>query len=882
MTSILSIETRKKYLYDFKQDFLKEVKTIKDNFSNKPSGMVTVKAYTRLVDETILSIYKTLCSEYFAKNSFTQPSLSIIAIGGYGRGELNINSDIDILFLYEKKADSFVDWLASSMLSFLWDIGMEVGHSCRNINDCLDISRDDIKSFTALIESRPIAGNNQIYFKFHTVLKMHLRKRRVHSFIFQHIDLKNKFVAGNVDKIFLSEPNIKESPGGLRDIHFALWATRTIFAAGSLEELKSKNIINTHEYHALKSAIDLILKIRNALHIYTNGKSDILVHEVQNKISSILDYKSDSVSSGIEVLMRDFYTSAYNLHCLSNILIHRCLEFRKKTKNIFGSFGPKKIGKGLVQYKDEISLKNFKETVFKENPEFLFDIFLIAQRLNLKLSENLKGLIRKNIPIMKDIEWDSSKLRNFFLSLLKTRNASKILRAMHEVGILGMLLPEFGKCKFQIHNDFFHIYTVDEHCLQAVEKIENIHKSGKKELSEASYVQQAISKPEILKLSLLLHDIGKAEGQDHIKTGLVAAENIIKRLDLNENDSVTLKFLIKNHLLMNHVAQRRDLSDKKTIRGVAEIIRDIESLKMLYIHTCADIMAASDAMWTEWKGALLLDLYHKTYDYLMMDDSVDSAEQEIANNCKKEILSRLSNKTDKEFLNNYLNKMPVKYFTSLSPENIAEHAILVKQLDQKIITMDFSRNSKFDFWELTVCTRGNIGTLAKITGILSASSLNILNAQVYSDKDGLAIDILQITPSGYRQNVQEELFVKIEKELKEVLSGKKDISVVLKNKRFLKQSNLKTNKLIRPTVLVNNGISDNFTVFEIIFQDRIGSLYLLTKTFSDLEINIINAKISTQGKRGFDVFYVTSMTGKKILDEKKIALIKSSLTKSLE
>jgi len=883
---------RNKYVLAVKMNLQEKVKAIKDNFFKKPTGIETVQAYTRLIDDIIVSIYKTFSDNYYRQPAASnkqrdsgdvEPSLSLVAIGGYGRGELNIASDIDILFLYEKKTDSFIDYMASNVLSFLWDIGLDVGHSSRSISDCLTMARQDIESLTALMESRPIVGSRKIYSNFSSALSKCLTKRGVNRFLFQNIHNRKASDTKNIHSIFTSEPGIKESPGGLRDIHCALWATRTTFSAGSLEELMSKNIIDAREYNSLKNSLDLIFKVRNALHICTGKKNDMLAHEMQNKVTEMLGYNSSEKRAGVENLMRDFYSAAYNTHNLSNTLIHRCLEYRKKNKTIFNLFHLKELGKGIVQYKDEISLKEFNETVFVENPYLLFDIFLFFQRFDLKLSENLKRIIRKNLPVLKDVEWNSRALKEFFFTLLRAKHSAKIFRAMQEVDVLGLFLPEFEKCKYQIHNDFFHMYTVDEHCFQAVEKLENLYFSAEKELAEIASVYKFITNPEILKLSLLLHDIGKAEGQDHIQTGLLYIDKIAKRLDLKNADCEILRFLMKNHLLMNHIAQRRDLSDKNTISEFAENFKNIDLLKMLYIHTVTDIMAVSSGMWTEWKGALLWELYHKTYEYLMVDDSVGLVEQEVADNCKKEVLAQLCDENiDKEHVNYFLNNMPIKYFASLHPDKIIKHIKLVTQLDQKHAAIDYFQNEKFGFLELSVCARGEVGTLAKITGILSARSLNILSAHVHSGKDGLAINTLDITQSENTRFEKTELIAKISNDLEDVLSLKKDVSDIIKSKRLDIRSKLKGDKLIPTIVLVDNETSEHYTVIEIIFQDKIGSLYLLTKTFSDLRINIVNAKISTQGKRGLDVFYVANLNGAKIVDKKKIETIKSCLKESLE
>ena len=883
MTRNFNPEDRNKYVLSVKKSLQEKVAVIKDNFFKKPTGTATVEAYTRLIDDIIVSVYKTLSDNYCQQpaSADTGSTLSLIAIGGYGRGELNIGSDIDILFLYEKKSDSFVDYMASNVLSFLWDIGLEVGHSSRSINDCLDIAKNDFESLTALMESRPIIGSGRLYSRFSLALNKYLRHRGVKRFIFQKIHDRKSTDTKNINSIFISEPDIKESPGGLRDVHAALWTSRTAFSAGTLKELQSKNIIDTQEHVSLNHSLDLIFMIRNALHIYTGKKSDILVHEVQKKITEMLGYVSNEERSGVDSFLRDYYTAAYNIHIFSDTLIHRCLGYRNK--NFFDLFRLKELEKGFVQYKDEISLKKFNETVFAEDPYLLFDVFRYAQQHNLKLSENLKRIIRKNLPLLKDFKWESKDLKEFLFSLLNAKNSFKIFQAMHEVDVLGLLLPEFGKCKFQIHNDYFHMYTVDVHCLQSIEKLENLHFNSEKELAEFSSVYQSISRPEILKLSLLLHDAGKAEGTDHIETGLLYLDNIIKRLALEKRDAKTLKFLMKNHVFMNHIAQRRDLSNKETVMEFAGVIKKIELLKMLYVHTCADIMAVSPAIWTEWKGALLWELYHKTYYYLMVDDSIDMAEQEVADTCKKEVFSLLKDKKiDRDFANYYLDNMPIKYFASLTSEMITKHLSLATELDRKPAASNFSRSDKSGYWELSVCTKGKIGTFSKISGILSARSMNILSAQVYSGKDGLAINTFQVTQSENTSFEETELFPKIAKDFEDILSLKTDVQDIIKSRRLSIGGKLQGETLIPTTVIVNNEASENYTVLEVVFQDRLGSLYLLTKTFYELGMNIINAKISTDGKRGFDVFYVSNPDGTKIVDETKLTTIKSSIEKSLE
>lgn len=880
---MFTTEDRNKYLLSVKKELQKKVEAIKANFLKNPSGIESVQAYTQVIDNTLSSIYKTFSDNFFKKNDPYEPALCVMAIGGYGRGELNFHSDIDLLFLFNKKSDPFTDYMTGSMLPFLWDIGLEIGHSSRSISDCLAIARQDMISLTSLMESRPIAGNEQIYSKFRSALKKYLKQRGVQQFIFNNIDEKKLSDEKQLESIFISEPDLKESPGGLRDVHSALWSTRTVFSSGSLDELLSKNIIDEQEYNSLKNSLDLFFKIRNAMHLHTGKKYDVLAHELQKKMTEMLGYASMDERSGLENFMRDYYAAAYNAHVFSNILFHRCRSYRNKSKIIFALFRLKKLGSGFVRYKNELSLKDFNENFFAEKPELLLSLFKYVLQLDLKLSESIKRVIRKNLPLLKEKVWKSGDVKRFFFDLLKSTNSSRIFRAMNEIDLLGIFLPEFGKCKFQIHNDFFHLHTVDEHCLQSVEKLETLAFSPKKELVEISTVYGGIEKKEILKLSLLLHDTGKAEGVDHVETGLVYVENIAKRLDLGKNDAEILKFLMKNHLLMNKVAQRRDLSDNNTIIEFAEKVNNIERLKMLYVHTCADIMAVSPAMWTEWKGALLWELYHKTYDYLMVDDSVGMDDHEIADNCKKEVLSLPGVKSiEKEFVNYFLNNMPARYFMSLSPDKVAKHIAQAKELEHKNLTTDYSRDKRFQFWEISVCSKGKLGTLSKITGVLSSRSLNILNAQVYSGKDGFAIDILQVSKSEKVFMEDKELLAKTAKDLESVFSGEKEVSDIMKSRRLDAQNKLKGDLLILTTVTVDNEVSENHTVIEVIFQDRIGSLYLLTKTFSDSGINIVNAKISTDGKRGFDVFYVLDRDGRKILDIEKIKTIKSHLEKCLK
>ena len=449
---------------------------------------------------------------------------------------------------------------------------------------------------------------------------------------------------------------------------------------------------------------------------------------------------------------------------------------------------------------------------------------------------------------------------------------------MHEVGLLNVYLPEFAQITGLVHHDLYHKYTVDEHTLRAVEYLDELPDTPEKELREFAKLFQSIPNPEVLRLALLYHDVGKTKGIDHVEESADLFRAAAPRLGLSDKNADQVELLVRHHLLMNHLAQRRDITDPKIIADFAETVRNIENLKMLCVLTYADTRAVGPDIWTVWKGALLWELYMRTYQYFTRDEEVVITGEALIEQVKAEVMAGLSGRLPESDVDEFFRAMPYKYVVSTPAETIIQHVQLVAGLQDRKLATKHTHHLDVGFSELMICTPSKAGNFAKIAGTLAANKINILGAQIYTRNDGVALDTLQIESLERRPLLDERLWQRLNEELYAVLVEGRDVP-------YRPARTLQTKKeraIPVPTVIeVNNRISDMYTVIDVTTQDRLGLLYLITTTLFELGINIHLAKVSTEATRATDVFYVTDLTGEKILDEQAIDVIQIRLQEVL-
>jgi [protein-PII] uridylyltransferase len=841
------------------------------------SGMAIARQLTGIIDQVITESYQFLWnSPLFAHRR--RPRVGVVAVGGYGRGDLNPLSDLDIVVVHSPQADELSEQLMIQLTLFLTDARLDVHYSNRSIANCIQMARRDLATKTAFVEARPLVGDPTLLEQFSRAVQRELLGKGVDQFIREKAEERERRHARYFGTVSVLEPNVKESPGGLRDYHTALWVGASRFGTRSLEAFEAAGVITGDERLSVAQAYDLVLRVRTDLHFAQPWKNDVLALEVQHDTAVRLGYGGDDPMFAVEPFMREYYHSARELYRFCISVLSRCRPHERGLGKVLEYMQRKELDYGLSVSRGEVILKEHGKNPFQERPALLLEVFAQAQQFGVGLSEDVKTLIRANLAAIDDTFRADRQHSRLFLELLKGPHAVRTLRLMHDVGVLSAYLPEFVPITGLVHHDLYHKYTVDEHTLRAVEYLDELPDTPEKELREFAKLFQSMPNPEVLRLALLYHDVGKTKGIEHVEESAELFRTAAPRLGLSDKTADQVELLVKHHLLMNHLAQRRDITDPKIIADFAETVRNVENLKMLCVLTYADTQAVGPDIWTTWKGALLWELYMRTYQHLTREDEVVVTGEALIEQVKREVMAGLSGRLSETSVDEFFRAMPYKYVVSTPAETIIQHVQLVAGLQGRELATKHMPHHDVGYSELMLCTPSKAGNFAKVAGTLAANKINILGAQIYTRNDGLALDTLQVESLENRPILDERLWQRLNEALATVLVEGRDLS-------YRPARTLQTKKeraIPVPTVIeVNNRISDMYTVIDVTTQDRLGLLYLITTTFFDLGINIHLAKVSTEATRAIDVFYVTDLLGEKIVDEQAIAMMQTRLRQVL-
>jgi [protein-PII] uridylyltransferase len=781
--------------------------------------------------------------------------------------------------LHPPQEDEISTQFMIELTYFLMDVRLDVRYSNRSIANCIDMARRDLSTKTSFLEARPLAGEASLLDQFQRAVRRELWGKGVEQFIQAKTAERRRRHARFFDSVSVLEPNVKESPGGLRDYHTALWVGGTRFGTQSFEQLVGEASIDTAEQQAAAEAYDFLLRVRTDLHFWQPWKSDVLAIEVQEDAALRLGYGRHGTILPVELFMREYYRQARAIYHFCASMLNRCRPRERGIGKVLKYMSRKELEHGLVVAGGEITLKERGQNPFREHPTLLLEVFAQAQQLGVGLGEDLKALMRAHLDGIDDAFRQERRHSRLFMEILKGPRAARTLRSMHEVGVLSAYLPEFAQITGLVHHDLYHKYTVDEHTLHAVEYLDELPDTTAKELREFAKLFQSIPNPEVLRLALIYHDVGKTKGIDHVDESAEQFHLAAPRLGLSDKNADQVELLVRNHLLMNHLAQRRDVTDAKIIADFAETVRNVENLKLLCILTYADTRAVGPDIWTVWKGALLWELYMRTYKYFIQEDEVVITGEALIEQVKGEVMSGLSGRVPEATVDEFFAAMPYKYIVSTPAETIVHHVQLVTSLRGGRLATKHTHHLDLEFSQLMICTPSKAGNFAKIAGTLAANNLNILGAQIYTRNDGLALDTLQIESLERKPILDERVWQRLNEELLAVLVEGREVAYRPARTIFAR----KERAVPVPTVIeVNNRISDMYTVLDVTTQDRLGLLYLITTTLFELGINIHLAKVSTEATRAIDVFYVTDLLGEKIVDESAIEALRTRLQEGLD
>jgi [protein-PII] uridylyltransferase len=869
------------------------------------SGREVCAGRAAMLDALLQHLWATAKSSLSAAAQKEFPPLALVAIGGYGRGELNPHSDIDFMFLHDgqiaaNKPLPYLSRLIDGVLYPLWDVGLKVGHSVRSIDDCVKVANTDMQSKTSLIESRLIAGDEALFKKFQKTLVSRCVDGFEDKYIAMRLEDQSSRRAKYGNSACMQEPNLKSGCGGLRDFQNLLWMAFFKYRTRSPRELEQKEFLGEAERKQLEAAYDFLLRTRTELHYHVNRPLDVLGKNLQPAVATGLGYHDRSPSRRIEKFMRDLYTHMRNI-----FLITRTLEQRMALLPVTPSrlslraWLPKRARTaepvdGLLFVNGEICAAS--KRIFRDQPRRLMRVFLQAQQRGLKIHPDLAQLIRSELSLVDRDFLNDEHVRETFLTILERRGeVSPVLRVMHEVNLLGKYIPEFGKLTCLVQHEFYHQYAADEHTLVCLDQLDRVWEAKNEPFVHYAPLFHGLERPGLLYLALLLHDVGKSEIHkrgDHPKVSAEMAMRAAKRLQLEATAAQQLRIIIENHLLMASVSQRRDLDDPSVIRHFAKQMETTEALNLLTLLTFADSQGTSDKLWNGFKDSLLWQLHSRTTALLSGGTEFVRAEEKQRELLLEEVRKLAPKSIATEEVEAHFATLPARYFQIHTAKEILDDLELAHHFMRQLILEDDRALSPVTAWldepdrghnTVKICTWDRAGLFSKIAGSLSAAGLNILSAQIFTRADGVALDTFFVNDVRTGYPATREQHNKFATLLEKVLIGRDvDLSAfILRQITGRPVYEAYAGERLTTQIDFDNEASETRTLIEIQTEDRLGLLYAISQTFSELALDIANARIVTERGAAIDSFYVTELGGSKIMTAERQKQIERGLRQAI-
>lgn len=826
-------------LEKYKQKLNSARAKIREDFFQHLEPSISSKKITRLYDTIIQELFDSVLSNR---------KVTVFGLGSYGRECPAPYSDIDILLLVENAEQIDFEEDLESFIQSLWDLGYEVGHNFIDLENWQECAKKDHIFLTNLMDARFICGSRHLSSQFLKKYDKFLADYPLDRYIKEKLDSIKQARRKYGNSFLLKEPNIKESPGGLRDYQLILWTARKVYNIKHLQQLVEFGILEKPDMDALEKSYDFLMKIRFILH-YLSGKNlNLLNLSIQRSIASRLGYEDNTNLSAVEQFMRDYYQAAKKIHYFSKLII-RLLVTPK-------SSSMKKIDDNFFVINKHIYTTT--EDVFSKDPLNLLRVFYYLQKGDYYLAHSTEKLIEKSLQWAEGIRESEAAAHLFDEIISKTDHLAKTLKYMHFTGVLGAYIPEFSKIDCLYQEEEHHQYTVDEHILRAIERLEKLHFSRKHMDRFYKNILKKIPDIRILILAVLFHDIGKYLGKGHAEKGARLVPRILNRLYYPSYIVNFVTELVRKHLLMTHTFQMHDIENEEIIKRFAAEVGEIDFLNYLTLLTYLDVTSVSENLWTAWKSTLLQILYNNTYNYLIEGALPLEEMEEYARRIEKYVLKEYEETKYSDIARDFLKKVPKKYLLSYSIYQILYHIKVAYRARNKEIFITHRYIRKTKSYMVTICTRDQIRLFSRITGVLSYFGLNIVSADIFTRSDGMAIDTIYFTSNFALTRYDWE---KVKKMMYEVIRGETDLEDKLRQKmKAIEQHS-------RPHITFDNELLSDYTVAYIKAQDRIGLLYNVTGAFSDMGLTIKYSKIMTEGGTAIDTFYFTDMAGRKVLDE---------------
>lgn len=823
-----------------------------DALCHQADPLLICKVHSERIGDLIGCLYSTVPAH--------GAPVAVLALGGLGRMEMGLCGDIDLLFLHNGASEELMRTVTDRLLYPFWNASIEAGGATRTLDDCRSVIETDVRALTAMTEARFICGDQAIADDLRGLIRgefssAKFRRQYIETKIRERRERLKKFG----DSIYLLEPNVKEGEGGLRDYHTVLWINYAANLGDAAHSAISEKTID---------AVRFLWMVRHALHLIEGKRVDRLSDAIQARVAMVLGFADEEKVTAAEALMSMYYKHAAAIRMNCERVVERALRAARPKKRAAKFLLSMRVGASFL--KTEHGTLNIIKSRFGGGPLETLEFFAKAKKLGLTLDYEAKEFVLEKAAHVDEAMRENPAAANLWRGIFSSpRGLEKLLSEMHECGALLEWFPEMRPMFHLVKHDGFHFYTAGVHSIRAAGEISRMK------------IPKIIKRPLVLVVATLFHDLGKGRGGGHAIAGAKLAEQIMKRIGMNERDIEDVSFLIRSHLLMSRLAFRRDVQDPSLIERFSETIRSPEILAMLYLLTTADLKAVGPMILSDWKAGLLAELYQRTLISIeapgaFRDRHGRGLEKKTAN-----IEKYLSADVSGAELASFLSKLPDRYLFSTDDETIAVHVLLSREIERTPVATANRPIRDRSCTEFSVVTKDTPGLFARIAGVLTANGINIIGASVYTNTLGLAIDVFLITDAVGRPLEDADQWKRIREELATVITNSDEIERIV-SQRF-KRRFLSWTQRRRPTeIVIDNDVSATESVVEVHADDRRGLLYTIASTLYNLGCTIERARIATVVDRVVDVFYVKDAAGAKIVSRESLDRIRGALLEAIE
>jgi [protein-PII] uridylyltransferase len=854
---------------------------IRRRFELDQSGTLAVQGHCFLIDQLIRVIYDVASEKiYPVANPTAGEQMSIIAYGGYGRGELAPKSDVDLLFVLPYKKTPRSEQMVEHMLYTLWDLGLKVGHATRSLDDCIRQAKADMTIRTGLLEARFVWGEQSLFRELRRRFLKDVAASTGPDFVEAKLRERDERHRRMGDSRYVLEPNVKDGKGGLRDLHTLFWLGKYLYGVNDVAKLIDEGLFTRKEVDRFAKAQDFLWTVRCHLHYLADRPEERLTFDLQPELARRMGYRDHAGTSGVERFMKHYFLIAKDVGDLTRIFC-AALEARHQRRGLLrlatGLFS--RDVEGFIARGGRITVAS--ESHFAKKPIEMLRLFEVALRRKLDIHPEALRLITRNLRRIDDKLRRDPEANRLFLQMLTAKEGAELtLRRLNEAGVFGRFVTDFGRVVAQMQYDMYHVYTTDEHTIRAIGILNQIEQGelSKDHPLSTDVIHNVLSR-EVLYVAVLLHDIAKGRGGDHSLIGAEIAKKLCPRFGLTAEQTETVTWLVLYHLLMSNVAFKRDLTDPKTIQDFVALVKSPERLRLLLCLTVADIRAVGPGRWNNWKATLLRDLYYRAEAVM-----VGGQASEIRKDASEQIVARLRSQLadwPEDRLRAHIDRGHAAYWLSYDLATLAQHARFIREAEAAGLPLAIDRRVEAErsVTEITIYTTDHPGLFSRIAGALAVSGANIVDAKINTLNNGMALDSFLVQDESGEAFARPDKLAKLSVLIEQTLSGRlRPLAELGKRQPMQTRTRVFT---VEPRVLIDNKASSRHTVIEVNGRDRPGLLYAVTRALANLSLQVYAAKISTYGEQVVDVFYVKDLFGMKVEHPSKVLAIHEGLIAAL-